>query len=227
MARKNIKNKNIIEASSNMSNPYFTEKKGYVDLRANDKLDKATYKVITFISLFIAILAVCGCIYVGTKSKFIPMIYKENSQGGIMFVGYPDGPLRITSNMIGNQIAEYIIAARRIPQDMDLKTEDSKKVKSMTAQTLFSSYVQNMLISRYELYANKTLKITIRNILPTGKNTWQMDWDENSDGTFIGKYKASITFTLQNDLTDPAKLLNNPLGLVVTDLNISPYIRAD
>ena len=151
------------------------------------------------------------------------MIYKENSQGGIMFVGYPDGPLRITSNMIGNQIAEYIIAARRIPQDMDLKTEDSKKVKSMTAQTLFSSYVQNMLISRYELYANKTLKITIRNILPTGKNTWQMDWDENSDGTFIGKYKASITFTLQNDLTDPAKLLNNPLGLVVTDLNISPY----
>ena len=90
----------IIKSSKYNENPYFQEKKGYVDLRGNDKLDKATYKIIAMVCLGITTLAVSGMIYIGAKSKFIPMLYKESNQGGLTFVGFASDSLKLTNKSI-------------------------------------------------------------------------------------------------------------------------------
>ena len=186
--------KRIIKSSKYNENPYFQEKKGYVDLRGNDKLDKATYKIIAMVCLGITTLAVSGMIYIGAKSKFIPMLYKESNQGGLTFVGFASDSLKLTNNMIGNQLVGYIEALRRVPQDVDLKNDYSKRVRMMTATQLFDNVLVNTLIERYTDNVGKTVMVTVKNVLPISKNTWQLDWDESTDGVVLGRYKCSITF---------------------------------
>ncbi len=215
----------IIRSSKYNENPYFQEKKGYVDLRGNDKLDKATYKVIAIVCLGIATIAISGMIYIGSKSKFIPMLYKESNEGGLTFVGYASDPLKLTNNMIGNQLVGYIEALRRVPQDLDLKNDYSKRVRMMTNPSLFDNILVNMLIERYTNNVGKAVMVTVKNVLPIGKNTWQLDWDESTSGVVLGRYKGSITFNMQKDLIDPTKLIYDPLGIVVTDVSISPELK--
>lgn len=217
----------IIKSSKYNENPYFQEKKGYVDLRGNDKLDKATYKIIAMVCLGITTLAVSGMIYIGAKSKFIPMLYKESNQGGLTFVGFASDSLKLTNNMIGNQLVGYIEALRRVPQDVDLKNDYSKRVKMMTATQLFDNVLVNTLIERYTDNVGKTVMVTVKNVLPISKNTWQLDWDESTDGVVLGRYKCSITFNMQKDLIDATKLIYDPLGIVVTDVSISPELKVN
>ena len=217
----------IIKSSKYNENPYFQEKKGYVDLRGNDKLDKATYKIIAMVCLGITTLAVSGMIYIGAKSKFIPMLYKESNQGGLTFVGFASDSLKLTNNMIGNQLVGYIEALRRVPQDVDLKNDYSKRVRMMTATQLFDNVLVNTLIERYTDNVGKTVMVTVKNVLPISKNTWQLDWDESTDGVVLGRYKCSITFNMQKDLIDATKLIYDPLGIVVTDVSISPELKVN
>ena len=219
--------KRIIKSSKYNENPYFQEKKGYVDLRGNDKLDKATYKIIAMVCLGITTLAVSGMIYIGAKSKFIPMLYKESNQGGLTFVGFASDSLKLTNNMIGNQLVGYIEALRRVPQDVDLKNDYSKRVRRMTATQLFDNVLVNTLIERYTDNVGKTVMVTVKNVLPISKNTWQLDGDESTDGVVLGRYKCSITFNMQKDLIDATKLIYDPLGIVVTDVSISPELKVN
>ena len=122
------------------------------------------------------------------------MLYKESNQGGLTFVGFASDSLKLTNNMIGNQLVGYIEALRRVPQDVDLKNDYSKRVRMMTATQLFDNVLVNTLIERYTDNVGKTVMVTVKNVLPISKNTWQLDWDESTDGVVLGRYKCSITF---------------------------------
>jgi type IV secretion system protein VirB5 len=213
-------NSKIIKAD----NPYFNEIKGYRDLRATDKVSRTIGWVFGVFGLTIGAICCIGMIFIGSKSKFIPMVYIADSHGGLVYSGVATDPLKITQPMLANQLADYIVSLRQIPQDMDLKNQYMRKIKIMSAPDLFSNTIIPMVKDRYMGNVGKTVKVAIRNIIPISKNTWQLDWDEKIGELPDNRFKGTITFTLNPNITDPAVLLYDPLGIVVNDININQEI---
>ncbi|MCC2645156.1 MAG: conjugal transfer protein TrbF, partial [Burkholderiales bacterium] len=154
----------------------------------------------------------------------IPMVYMADSKGGLTYSGVVTDVLRITQPMLANQLKDYIIDLRQIPQDIELKDQYMRKVKMMSTPDLFTNSVIPMIKNRYTANEGKTLKVTIKNILPISKNTWQIDWEEQVGDMPADRFKGTVTFTLNQDIVDPAILLYDPLGIVVSDININQEI---
>ena len=206
------------------SDSYYLDAKGYVDLRSSDKASTATWRIIAFVLAFITALAVSGLIFIGSQTKFIPMVFYTDSKGAMQYGGVASDHLKITQPMLANQLADYIISLRQIPQDMDLKNQYMRKIKMMSTNELFSNNIIPMIKERYTKNIGVTVKVTIRNVLPIGQNTWQLDWEEAIDTRLIGKFKGTVTFTINPSIFDPAILLYDPLGIVISDVNINQEV---
>lgn len=205
-------------------NPYFNEIKGYRDLRAADKISRSMGWFFGVFGLTIAAVCCCGMIYIGSKSKYIPMVYMANSNGGLTYSGVATDVLKITQPMLANQLKDFIIDLRQIPQDTELKNQYMHKVKMMSTSDLFTNSIIPMVKDRYIANSGKTIKVTIKNVLPISKNTWQVDWEEQNGDMPADKFKGSITFTLNQNIDDPEVLLYDPLGIVVSDININQEV---
>lgn len=208
-----------------INNPYFNEMKGYVDQRDSLKASVNSWKTVALLTSVVSIFAVSGMIYIGAKSKFIPMVFYTDTSGAMQFGGLASDNLRITQPMIANQLAEYVISLRQIPLDLEIKTEYLNKLKMMSNSKIYSDVIYPMVKDRYVSNVDKTIKVKIRNVIPIGKSTYQIDWDETMGQRIIGKYKSSITFSMNNNFTDPAVALYDPLGIVVNDVNINQEVE--
>lgn len=200
-------------------NPYFKELSGFRDLRANDKVTRAALTNIIYFLLLVILVLVIGITIIGTQSKIKTMVFMSDSKGALAYGGFAEDKLKITSPMIANQLADYLIALRQIPQDMDLKNAYLLRVKAMSTPELFNSSIIPMIKQRYANLKGNTIKVTVHSILPIGKYSWQIDWDEVSGNNPKVKYKGNITFMMNPNINDQRLLLINPLGIIVSDFN--------
>ena len=206
-------------------NPYFNDIKGYYDVRSADKINVSMWRIFGLIGLAIGVIGVSGMIYIGSQAKFVPMIFYTDAQGGMQYGGVVTNRLKITQPMLANQLADYIVALRQVPLDVELKSQYMRKVKMMTKEALFNNGLIPVFTERYNSYLGKTLKINVRNTIPISKDTWEITWDEVSNNILIGTFKGMITFTINSTITDTAILLYDPLGIVVNDININQEIN--
>lgn len=206
-------------------NNYFGDMKGYIDKINSILAEKNSWKTIAFISSGISILAVSGMIYIGSASKFVPMVFYTDTSGAMQFGGIASDNLRITQPMVANQVAEYIISLRQIPMDMDVKTEYLNKLKMMTDPAVYTNIVYPMLKDRYTNNIGKSIKVRIKNVIPISNTTYQIDWVETENQQNRGIYRSTISFTMTDKFTDPAVALYDPLGLVINDININQEVE--
>lgn len=214
-------------ANPNSDNPYFGDFKGYLDLRSRDRASAAMWRNISFIQSVINILLVAGLIYIASLSKYVPMVFYTDQNGAMVFGGIANQRLVITEPMIANQLADYLIALRQLPIDDDLRNEYLRKVKMMTKPSLFDNTLVPAITERYKSNVGQSIKVKVTNVYPTntGKTTWTVEWNELLNSRVQGSYKAAITMSMDSSITDPLILLIDPLGIVVTDINISQEIK--
>lgn len=163
-------------------------------------------------------------------------------------MGVADQEMHINRQMIANQIAGFIIGLRQVPTSVEIKKRYVTRVEMMSTPALFHNILANMLKDSYAKAGNDEVMITIKSIIPLTKNTWELNWIEtsanaptnstanlannmnnvNSDATssktVIGEYKATLTIELSKEFKNSSTLIYNPLGLVVTDININKVI---
>ncbi len=207
------------------THPYFNEIKGYRDLRDADKVSRSMGFFFGVFGLTIGAICCAGMIFIGSKSKFVPMVFIADSHGGLVYSGVVTDTLKINQPMLANQLADYIVSLRQIPQDMELKNQYMRKVKMMSTADLFTNTVIPMIQDRYMANVGKTVKISVKNIIPIGKSTWQLDWEEKIGELPANRFKGTLTFTLNPKIVDPAVLLYDPLGIVVSDININQEVN--
>ena len=224
---KNLKEFDESTLESTSENPYFGDLKGYLDLRSRDRASAAMWRNIAFILSFIVILAVSGIIYVASLGKYVPMVFYTDTNGAMVFGGIANQKLVITEPMIANQLADYLISLRQLPIDDDLRNEYLRKVKMMTKPSLFDNTLVPQITERYKSNVGQSIKVKVTNVYPTnsGKTTWTVEWNELLNSRVLGSYKAAITMSMDSSITDPLILLVDPLGIVVTDINISQEIK--
>ena len=77
--------------------------------------------------------------------------------------------------------------------------------------------------SPFQQAEKQTIEITVTSILPISDRTWQVEWTEtrrNLQGLVknVSHWKASLTIAT-NPPQQEEKIIINPLGIFITDLN--------
>lgn len=208
-----------------IENRYLDNQNDWNEINGLHKANAVMWRTIAFISNFITVLAVCGMIYAASLPDIVPVVYREDASGGLTLVGIPNKALKADNGMISNQLRGYIQALREVPLSNALRQRNVHTVKVMTLNTLFSAQIAPMMRDEYANIGMSEQLILIRSAMPISKNIWQVEWDETKDGKKIGRYKANIEFTtLQGSFKDPDERMYNPLGIRITDFNLSSVV---
>lgn len=226
-AQLNNQSTNLVNKAEihDLDNPYFTNRKGFTDRLDAERANTASWKFITLVSNVITIIAVFGCIYAANLPNVVPFIFKEDGSGGLTAMGIANEEMHVDKQMVANQIGSFLIGLREVPTSIEIKKRYVTRVQMMSTQILFHNVLAKMLKDSYIKAGNGEVIITLKSIIPLSKNTWELSWVETgANDTNLGEYKATISVELSKDFKNSSALIYNPLGLVVTDININKVI---
>jgi type IV secretion system protein VirB5 len=209
----------------------------YLDARAswNSHVDRAfsaqhTWQLFGVTCLLIALGAVAGIIYVGSKSKFVPYVIEVDKLGETVSVGSAQAAAVADPRVIRASLASFIASARLVTPDTALQRAAIFRVyallhsKDPAAQQINEWYNRTKDSSPFVRAAKVTVTTDINSVLPISAASWQVDWQETTrdrDGAMVGQpmhMRAMITVYLDPPVSgDEGSIEKNPLGLYVSN----------
>ena len=219
-------------------NPYLNARRTWNGHVAGILSAIQVWQVVGITSLMISLASVGGMIYIGSQSKFIPLVFLQDSAGNTISVTRGD---RISEA----KIDDYRTAASQFIENIRLVTADADLQRKAVLQTYAflnasdpatlkaNEYLNaNKEVNPFNRAANETVTIELRSVLQQSKESWQVDWIETvrvRDGSKKEKpilMRAIITL-YQNEPTRETtniEALRNPHFLFIRDFNWSKQI---
>ncbi len=213
-------------------NPYFDGRKEW-NIRYGSYIKQIkVWKIITFISLLITLMAVAGLIYIGSQNKLIPYIVEVDKVGEIRAVNYAKQTNVSEDKVIKYSLAEYIRNFRTIYGDAKIQKDMIFKVyrylsPSYPAYNMVNAYFKEN--SPFERLKTERVRVKVNSIVKINKGTYQIDWEEvvsDPRGMKLrtDNFKASITM-LTVPPSSQADIMKNPIGLFIKEFNFSKIIQ--
>jgi type IV secretion system protein TrbF len=218
------------KAERRASNPYLDGRRAW-----NSHVDRAyaaqhTWQLLCVVCLLIALAAVGGTIYLGSRSKFIPYVIEVDKLGEAVAVGRAQVAAPADPRVVRASLASFIASARLVTPDVSLQREAIFRVYAMlqskdpAAQTINEWYNGGKDSLPFVRAAKVTVTTDINSVLPISENSWQVDWQETTrdrSGALVGQpvhMRAMLTVYLEplSTTTDEAAIERNPLGIYVS-----------
>lgn len=192
----------------------------------------ANWRMFAFISLGIAGLAVGGAIWIGSKSKFIPMVFEVDKLGQVVAVKalYGDEAVTDPQRLVYREMFDLIENLRSVTTDR--QANNSRLNKGFSRLTgAAERYVRTELRKAppNDVGATKTVQVIVRSALKLTGKSWQVDWEERSfslTGEEIGveRWRATVQYEL-NPSPDEKVFRSNPAGFTVPELSWQKVVQ--
>ncbi|AVA38362.1 VirB8/TrbF family protein [Cupriavidus metallidurans] len=205
--------------------PWANAEAAYEDRVLRVQAQIANWRMFAFISLGIACFAVGGVIWIGAKSKFIPMVFEVDKLGQVVAVKALHGDEAVTDpqRLVYREMFDLIENLRSVTTDR--QANNSRLSKGFSRLTgAAERYVKTELRKAppNEVGANKTVQVIVRSALKLTGKSWQVDWEEHSyslTGEEIGvaRWRATVQYEL-NPSSDEKVFRSNPTGFTVPEL---------
>lgn len=190
------------------------------------------WKIITFISILIALVSTIGLAYMGSQNKLIPYIVQVDKLGNSVVSGPAQQATYNDPKVIKYSLAEFVSNFKTIYGDPVVQKDTVLK----TYRYLSPSYPAFNIVNNYfkenspfERLDSEIVNVKIDSIVPINENTWQIDWHENifdkkGNKLRTDNYRASATVLIVPPKSE-SDILKNPIGLYITEFNFSKIIK--
>lgn len=145
--------------------------------------------------------------------------------GNLTTLGIASKTFAVDNKIIAHQLANFIMALREVPKDTVQKRRNIDMLHKMI-DTKIRANVDQMLIKQYTRAQDGQITVVLNQIKPLeGGKSWVIGWSEEEnlqDIKDVGKvrhYSSVITFNRQDNVDLQTQLIN-PVGLIVTYLNL-------
>ncbi|MBA2710163.1 MAG: conjugal transfer protein TrbF [Tatlockia sp.] len=231
--------KKTTEQSLSVDNPYLNARRTWNGHVAGLMSALQLWQVLGLISLLISLSAVGGMIYIGSQSKFIPLVFQQDSRGNTISVTRAE---RIPEA----KIDDYRFAVSQFIENIRLVTADADLQRKAVLQTYAylnaadpathkaNEYLnQSAEVNPFNRAAFESVSIELRSVLQQSKESWQVDWVETVR-TREGQKKGlpllmrAIVTLYQNEPTNQTsniEALRNPHFLYIRDFNWSKQLH--
>lgn len=235
---KNGFNKKAVVKEPTIESPYLNARRNWNGHVAGLMSAVAIWQVVGVSCLLIGLSAVGGMIYIGTQSKFIPLVFREDAGGNTISITRAD-------RVPDAKVDDYRTAASRFIENIRLVTADAELQRKAILQTysfLAASDPATLKANEYlnghkevnpfNRAANEIVGIDIRSVLQQTQDSWQVDWLETvrtRDGSLKAKpyLMRAIVNLYQNEPTNETsnvQALRNPHFIFVRDFNWSKQL---
>ena len=207
--------------------PWAAAGRAYDDRVMRSQAQVANWRLFAFICLGIAAVSVVGVIWLGGKSKFIPLVFEVDKLGQIVAVKALTGDEAVTdgNRVVYSEMFELFEHLRTVTTDRNANNYNLNKGFSRLSDPV-KVYVREELKKAppNEVGATKTVQVTVRSALKLQGKWWQVDWDETSfdlTGKQVGDpahWRATMQYANEPS-ADPKIFAINPSGFTVKEMH--------
>lgn len=226
------------DAVQSNDNPYLNARRAWNGHVAGLMSAIQVWQVVGITSLMISLASVGGMIYIGSQSKFIPLVFQQDSSGNTVSITRADRIPDAKTDDYRTAVAQFIEHIRLVTADADLQRKAVLQTYAFLnaqdpATLKANEYLNaNKEVNPFNRAANETVSIEIRSVLHQSKESWQVDWLEtirSRDGEQKTKptLMRAIVSIYQNEPTSETtdiEALRNPHFLYIRDFNWSKQI---
>jgi type IV secretion system protein TrbF len=186
----------------------------------------ANWRLFAFFAIGVATLAVGGIVYIGSQSKYIPMLVEVDKLGQTLAVRALTGNDAVTdsSRSVYREIFDVVENLRTVTTDRLANNDRMTKGFSRLSGAA-RSYVRAELKKAppNEVGTTKSVQVIVKTALKMAGKSWQVDWEEhsfalNGDAIGVELWRANLQYDLLP--SDDVKVIRvNPIGFTVSDIS--------
>lgn len=189
------------------------------------------------LGMLIGLAAVGGMTYIGSQSKFIPLVFQQDGSGNTISMTRPD---RIPEALVDDYrtaVSDFITNIRLVTPDSGLQNKAVLKAYGYLVPNDPATLKTNEYLNAtkeanpFTRAANEMVSVDVKSVLQQSKDTWQIDWQETvrgRDGSLKGApymMRALVTIYQNKDTeVESEKMFINPHFIFVKDYNWSKQL---
>jgi type IV secretory pathway TrbF-like protein len=184
------------------------------------------WRLAFFMAAAIAIVSVCGVVYIGSQSRLVPYIVEVNQLGDALAAERADVASTPDTRLIRAQLARWVNDTRTVYLDASAERYIINEAYGMVdrqsaAYADLNTYFRTN--DPFQRAQTATVNIHITSVLPISQNTWRVEWNEETnsrDGSTqqTAHWQATVTIALHPPI-DSETVLINPTGLYVQNFS--------
>ena len=200
------------------------ERYGYLSKNA------AQWRRISSALLFCCVACVLAVIYAAGRISVVPYIVQVDEHGYEIAVE-PASASKVDARLVLAHVARYVWSLKTIFNDPEAQLHLMNFVYSTTpvntaAEKKYQEYyAANNPVTIGE---TETTSVSVNSVLPMSAETWQAEWTEErftlgGDRVSTKRYRGIFTTAVVTP-SDMREVLDNPLGIFITDFNFSEVL---
>jgi type IV secretion system protein VirB5 len=219
------------EAVMEHESPYLAARREW-DERYGSVITRArNWRAAAYIALFVAVLAVAGLIVISMRSRVVPYIVAVDSMGRVVSQG-PAAEASVADDRLKRAaLVDWVEQFRMVSSDAVVERAAIEKVYAMIANNSPAAVkVSEIYKSSSPLDRAQTGVVTveIHTVYATSAQTYEVEWTETAmdlQGTVTAtqNYKGAFSISVHPP-QDEGLARVNPLGIYVTDVNVSKVL---
>lgn len=160
-----------------------------------------------------------------TQSHIEPYLIAQDEIGTITPLGVPH-KIKLDQSATEQQMMVYITALRSFSIDRVVNDRNIDIITAMTAGSIMNKVGEKM---KSQSVDPRPTSVQITNVQPIpDSNSYQVDWTEINTNTVDAKsktyWRAILVLKQTQTPSDPLSVPNNPFGIIITDINVSPRV---
>jgi type IV secretory pathway TrbF-like protein len=222
-------------------NPYLSARRTWNDHVGAVVAARNTWQLIGILSLLIVLSCVGGLIYIGSQSRFIPimvLVDKLSSETRVATPASNAAPDEQRMRVVRAAVAQFVANARMVTPDIALQRNAVFKVYAMLAPNDPATTKMNEWLngtkesSPFKRAERETVSTEIKSVLQQTADTWQVDWIEtvrDRDGILKGqpfrmRALVNVYTSAPTSQTTEEQVINNPIGTYCRDFSWSKQL---
>lgn len=210
-------------------NPYMASRAEWNE-RYGDYISKAKdWRLAAILAMVVAIIAVCGVVYIGSQNKLIPYVVEVDKLGEAVAIRSAELIRPADHRVIRSMLARFVVNLRSVMVDAAAQKRAVLDVYALLsgadpATVILNEYYRSGK-SPFKRAESETVTVEVQSVLPISEETWQVEWLETTrsrSGTEKEKarFKAVLTIAFTPPTTEKSIILN-PIGLFIKQLSWS------
>ena len=184
------------------------------------------WRLFGFFCLGVAAIAVCGNVYIGAQSKYIPYVVEVDKLGQTVAVKALSGEDATMDprKMVYREMFDLMENLRTVTTDR-LANDDRIEKGLSRLDGAAATYVRTELrkAKPNDVGATKSVQVKVKTALKLAGRSWQVEWEEhsfnlNGDAIGVETWRATVQYELIPS-TDVAIFQKNPMGFTVNELS--------
>lgn len=220
--------------SDETMNPYIAARREWNERYGDQVSQAATWRLVAFIAMALAFVAVGGSIYLAGKSTFVPYIIEVDQLGRATAVGPVTQASAVDDRIQKALLARLVTNWRSVTMDVEVQRSRIFDLYAhlSTTDPAYTTLTEHFRDNDPFVRAQKELvSVEVSSLLRISAEMWEVEWVEirrDRKGQQLGettRYKGALTTLLAKSSDDARRLHVNPIGLYVTNVSWSEVLN--